>query len=69
MFWNLHIFVTFAEFATWENVRRKVSIWILRFGICVMGIKQKKHVKKHEILTFKLLLQEIRLKQENFLKL
>ena len=35
MFWNLHIFVTFAAFATWENVRRKVNvlifmIWIMR---------------------------------------
>ena len=35
MFWNLHIFVTFAKFATWENVRRKVNvpifmIWIMR---------------------------------------
>ena len=27
-FWNLHIFVTFAEFAVWENERRKVNILI-----------------------------------------
>ena len=25
MSWNLHIFVTFTEFATWKNVRRKVK--------------------------------------------
>ena len=27
-FWNLHIFVTFAQFAVWENERRKVNILI-----------------------------------------
>ena len=35
MFWNLHIFVTFAGFAPWENVRTKVTlrvfaIWNMR---------------------------------------
>ena len=28
MFWNLHIFITFAELALWENVRGKVKVWI-----------------------------------------
>ena len=36
-FWNLYIFVTFVEFATWENKRRNFPTpKFLWFGICVI---------------------------------
>ena len=51
--------------AIWKTllcgVRNKAVFLILEHS-SLRGVKQKKHEKKHEILAFKLLLHEIRLK-------
>ena len=61
-FWNLHIFVTFAEFAAWVNERRKVhiclfAIWNMRepFSKKQMNFIKVVEKKKSLMKLFKLI--------------
>ena len=64
-----HVFTPFVKphgcrflcFVSLCDVRNE-AVFLLLEHSSLRGVKQKKHVKKREILAFKSLLQEIRLK-------
>ena len=64
-----HIFTPFVKlrrcrflyFVSLCDVRNE-AVFLLLEHSSLRGVKQKKHIEKHEILVFKPLLQEIRLK-------